>query len=75
MNALNAVNARMVSALKDLGISLEDTQLMSAQDLCNLEELPELLEMMSLDLSLDSALRQQIGVVLSLYRDNKLMAS
>lgn len=75
MNALSAENARMVTALKDLGISLEDTNLMSMQDLCSLEELPQLLEMMSLDLSLDSALRQQIGVVLSLYRDNKLMAS
>ena len=75
MNALSAANARMVTALKDLGISLEDTNLMSMQDLCSLEELPQLLEMMSLDLSLDSALRQQIGVVLSLYRDNKLMAS
>jgi len=61
-------NREMLAALSDFGINLHRGGLFTEQDLASMEDFPSLLEMMLFDPSLDSALRQQISVVLSLYQ-------
>lgn len=62
------MNLSIVNALNDFGVKLDDDSLLNQEELSQLNNLTELLEMMLLDLSLDSGMRQQIGVVLSLHR-------
>lgn len=64
-------NKSILKSLEDLGIMLVDHSVFTAHDLHQLEELPELLEMMAHDGSLDEQFRDKVKSAIGLYKQNQ----
>lgn len=71
MESIQKNNLKLLNALNTIGIEIDDQHLLTKNELHSLEELPQLLEMMACDGSLDECLRHAISVAIGMQDQNK----